>query len=508
MRASSILSFNVAFIVAGVLSAGPGARPGVAAYVVVDTGQSVCTDTVTVISCPSAGAPFHGQDAQFAGLSPSFVDDRDGTVTDRRTGLMWQKGLLENISWDDAVAEAATFHLAGYHDWRLPTIKELYSLIRFDGYFGTDSTSSVPFIDRDYLTFHYLGGARFFDVQEWSATSYVGTTMHGDATAFGVNFADGRIKGYPKTQPGGAKTLKYARYVRGPAYGDNSFRDNGDGTVSDAATGLLWSRSDSGTAMKWEDALAWVDAQNAAGTLGYRDWRLPNAKELQSIVDYSQAPDAVDPAQRGPAIDPLFQITSIGGDEYPYFWTGTTLPDGPPDAKWTKAIYLSFGRALGWMEEPVGSGHWVLLDVHGAGAERCDPKTGDPEDYPHGFGPQGDVARIFNYVRLVRGGTSTSGIGRPVGTRSGLDLRIRPNPGFGTAGLSFSLPSAGPIRLEILDPSGRRMRDLSGFRPAGAGFVLWDGADSRGSKMAAGSYFARLESSDGVKTAKILLFAR
>ncbi|MDX2436842.1 MAG: hypothetical protein QNL88_07320 [Acidobacteriota bacterium] len=43
-----------------------------------------------------------------------------------------------------------------------------------------------------------------------------------------------------------------------------------------------------------------------------------------------------------------------------------------------------------------------LLDVHGAGSQRSDPKTGDHDDYPYGHGPQGDVIRIYNFVRLVR----------------------------------------------------------------------------------------------------------
>lgn len=47
-------------------------------------------------------------------------------------------------------------------------------------------------------------------------------------------------------------------------------------------------------------------------------------------------------------------------------------------------------------------GTYVLQDVHGAGAQRSDLKTGDPNDYPQGHGPQGDVVRIFNYVRAVR----------------------------------------------------------------------------------------------------------
>ena len=41
-------------------------------------------------------------------------------------------------------------------------------------------------------------------------------------------------------------------------------------------------------------------------------------------------------------------------------------------------------------------------DVPGAGAQRSDPKNGDPNDYPTGHGPQGDAIRIQNYVRCVR----------------------------------------------------------------------------------------------------------
>jgi hypothetical protein len=49
------------------------------------------------------------------------------------------------------------------------------------------------------------------------------------------------------------------------------------------------------------------------------------------------------------------------------------------------------------------NGQW--MDVHGSGAQRSDPKTGNPEDYPYGRGPQGDDIHIYNYVRLVRNGT-------------------------------------------------------------------------------------------------------
>ena len=46
--------------------------------------------------------------------------------------------------------------------------------------------------------------------------------------------------------------------------------------------------------------------------------------------------------------------------------------------------------------------HGRLMDVHGAGAQRSDPKAGNAADYPYGRGPQGDVIRIDNFVRLVR----------------------------------------------------------------------------------------------------------
>jgi len=93
-----------------------------------------------------------------------------------------------------------------------------------------------------------------------------------------VNFADGRIKGYPKQRrgPGGATAHKlYVRYVRGnPDYGRNDFHDNGDGTISDRATGLMWSKADSKSGMDGEAALRWIQARNAEGYLGHDDWRL------------------------------------------------------------------------------------------------------------------------------------------------------------------------------------------------------------------------------------------
>jgi hypothetical protein len=61
----------------------------------------------------------------FAG---GYKDNGDGTVTDASTGLMWQQDGLTNKSWEQALSYCENLSLAGYSDWRLPTVKELRSL--------------------------------------------------------------------------------------------------------------------------------------------------------------------------------------------------------------------------------------------------------------------------------------------------------------------------------------------------------------------------------------------
>ena len=383
--------------VIALLVASPAVR-GLAAgsYPIVGTGQNQCYDNSRAISAPQPNQPFYGQDAQHPGKAPAYRDNGDGTVSDLVTGLMWMQGRGKKLSWAEALAGAKVCRVGGYNDWRMPTIKELYSLIQFTGQCRA-TTGSTPFLDTNYFGFAYgdtARGERMIDCQDWSATQYVSTTMNGDTTVFGVNFADGRIKGYPVLNPRRHTPHQlFVRYVRGsPAYGQNDFQDKHDGTITDRATGLTWSKADSGKGLNWEEALGWVQKMNTTHFLGHNDWRLPSAKELQSIVDYS----------RIPAIAPVFEISKLSSGEYPFFWTSTTHLDGPPGAVGNAAVYVCFGRALGWMQFPPGLGEFRLVDVHGAGAQRSDPKAGDPAAFPHGRGPQGDVIRIYNYVRCVR----------------------------------------------------------------------------------------------------------
>jgi hypothetical protein len=378
--------------------------PDISGYPIVGTGQTKYYNNVGEITAPQQGQPYYGQAAFHQGNIASYTDNRDGTITDNLTGLMWVKARGSKISWSAAVAGASTNRTAGYSDWRMPTIKELYSLIQFSGVNGPDNTvitGYIPYIDTTYFDFAYgpggstAVGQRIIDCQDWSANKYVSTVMGNQSAIFGVNFADGRIKGYNDLVPStGAENALYVRYVRGnKTYGINNFKDNGDNTITDQATGLMWSRDDSKAGFDWPGALAWVQTQNAANYLGHNDWRLPDSKELQSIVDYTRSPSTTN----SPAIDvTFFNSTSItneaGQADYPYVWTSSVILDGGPNPS---GIYISFGRAMGYM-----SNSW--LDVHGAGSQKSDIMVGNPANYPTGRGPQGDAVHIYNYVRLVR----------------------------------------------------------------------------------------------------------
>jgi hypothetical protein len=225
------------------------------------------------------------------------------------------------------------------------------------------------------------------------ATANVYVSDEVEESVFGVNFADGRIKGYGLNGGPfgpGDKAFNYLLVRGNTSYGINEFVDNTDGTITDKATGLMWKQDDNGEGLLWQDALSYAEEVEFAG---HSDWRLPDAKELQSIVDYTRSPATTSSA----AIDALFNCSQIaneaGAVDYPWYYSSTTHANSS-NTSGGAAVYVAFGRSLGNMNG------WI--DIHGAGSQRSDPKTGNPEDYADGHGPQGDAIRIYNYVRLVR----------------------------------------------------------------------------------------------------------
>lgn len=106
------------------------------------------------------------------------------------------------------------------------------------------------------------------------------------------------------------------------------FTDNGDGTVTDLLTGLMWTNNadQANGTVDWETALARSSACNEGK---YTDWRLPNRRELESLLDLGRYQPAL-------VIDHPF--TNVKSD---YYWTSTT-PANNEDHAWVIHFYIGF----------------------------------------------------------------------------------------------------------------------------------------------------------------------
>jgi hypothetical protein len=276
---------------------------------IVDTGLTRCYSTRELIyPCPSPGEAFSGQDACYASISSSFTKlDVNGLalpaeapawsmVRDEFTGLIWEvktddEGIHDKdliSAWADAadvlIAQLNMDNYGGFSDWRLPTIMELTRITDFGTYGPAISQAYFPNTVSDFY---------------WSSTPGAADPD----SAWILDFKDGSA--FPERM----RDRCYVRAVRGqsPAL---TFMDNADGTVT-AAVGdrrLMWAKASSLESMYWQNALEYCEGLELAG---YSDWRLPNIKELRSIVDYER---------HNPAIDLNYfpDTESLG------YWTSTT----------------------------------------------------------------------------------------------------------------------------------------------------------------------------------------
>lgn len=224
-----------------------------------DTGQTTSyTDTT-------------GEDADYSINSPSYTDNGDETVTDNNTLLVWQQSDdSSQRTWDDAVSYCQNLELGAYTDWRLPFIKELQSI--------ADYESTTPAIDSTYFTNTTSNG------DYWSST----TNADDNADAWCVFSYDGSVSYDPKSLTG------YVRCVRRSGDSDIWLLDfsviDNDVAVHDT-TGLYWQREDDGMTYTWEGALSYCEGLSLGG---YSDWRLPNVREMQSIVDHTKSTPLID----------------------------------------------------------------------------------------------------------------------------------------------------------------------------------------------------------------------
>ena len=125
-----------------------------------------------------------------------------------------------------------------------------------------------------------------------------------------------------------------------------TYKDNRDGTITDLNTGLMWEKKsndyglhDKDLRLPWSSFSGptiwdWLDQVNAEGGTGfarYQDWRIPNVKELQSIIDFEEVNPAVQPVfnNRHSSFCTVLTCSYTGSDEY---WSSTAGANSPPTA--------------------------------------------------------------------------------------------------------------------------------------------------------------------------------
>lgn len=285
------------------------------------TGQTDCYGARgrSVIDCAGTGQDGETRTGA-AWPDPRFLDNGEETVVDRLTGLTWTRDADPaggSRTWRQALDAVETLnsrnHL-GHADWRLPNILELESLV--------NKQPGLP---------AWLESRGFRNVRAdsyWTSSTYASYT----ACAWSVGMYSGIVAGRGKAEGG------YVWPVRGGRSGtpalpktgqaachDDSgsptacagtgqdgalqagadwpsprFAPNGDRTVTDRLTGLVWSPDgdapgpadcDPGTRKTGQEALDHVRCLNDRRYLGKSDWRLPNRNELASLVHRGQ-PDS------------------------------------------------------------------------------------------------------------------------------------------------------------------------------------------------------------------------
>ena len=319
------------------------------------TGQTQCYDEHgDMMLCPKPTERLYGQDANHADINPMSYTKLDDSgrelldsatlwvmVRDNVTGLIWEnkQGLLDRVknydkphdpdntyTWFDPTApdrgkpgngtdskdfidalNSASF--GSFNDWRLPTAKELGTIVNY----------SVPYPGPTIDSGFFQSTVPAF---YWSSTTYAYHTSF----AWGVFFDAPFLYGYDYTND--KSTSRYIRAVRGGLSG-GAYKNNGDGTVTDTSTGLMWQQTGYDITKTWEEALLYceVELNSGLGFGGYRDWRMPNIKELRNLVDRSRY---------NPAIN-----TGDFPDTVPSFYWSSTTPYHGTDYAW--GVYFSFG---------------------------------------------------------------------------------------------------------------------------------------------------------------------
>jgi len=139
-----------------------------------------------------------------------------------------------------------------------------------------------------YRFFNHVRGGHLYTVSEAERDAVMQLPSW---TYEGISFYVYPHQESPAPVPKTGQTTTYRAgddgdYQMGAEWPEPRFTDNGDGTVTDNLTGLMWSKNANIDGQKtWSDAIDWCNALDHGG---YSDWRLPNVRELHSLIDMGE----------------------------------------------------------------------------------------------------------------------------------------------------------------------------------------------------------------------------
>lgn len=278
-----------------------------------DSANRFCTDGAATVVCPGG---LVGQDGFYEINVPNYVV-LGGRVRDPITGLIWERTPpITGLTHAAALTYCDGLNLDGFDDWRLPTFLELVSIMDFGSSVPAFASSAFPGIPQN--SNYWTSSDRATDASQafvlntnWATTTYSSKATSADRLARCVR----------------GTTLSGAMTVLG-------------GSVTDNRTKLVWQSGTAAGTMTWQNALTYCETLVLDGQ---SDWRLPNGKELLSLVD---------PAQASPTISTVFASRPAVT-----FWSSSVPRNGP-----TTAYAVSFNT---------GASDGIGTDINQLRSVRC-----------------------------------------------------------------------------------------------------------------------------------------
>jgi len=264
-------------------------------YPLQDTGQKTGTATM------------FGEDKDYEINPLYFIDNKDGTVTDYVTKLMWEQSETGEIGWDSSVQYCNQLRAGGYSDWRLPDVHELYGIVNI----GTPLFNIPPFYvpyppAPSQAQYHWSSTAGRDLTYRWAINAGGGAGDKPISVALSAGGTDSfRAKCVRTAAPFYTAEIRYTVFNNGLIAQDNT-------------NGLVWQLQEPGM-MTWLEGISYCENLVYSG---FNDWRLPDVKELFTTCDTNRFSPAIDSSV----------FTRV--DAKAEFWTSSTEAKHPIENAW------------------------------------------------------------------------------------------------------------------------------------------------------------------------------